>query len=109
MHERWTRAVLRHQTLVVAGWLVVLAVGIVASARLPDLSSNTFSVPGTDSERARIMLEQSFDERPDGTFTAVFEVVRDFRQGNTAGDREAPRASSPGGTRRPGPSHPDLP
>ena len=76
MHERWTRAVLRHQTLVVAIWLAVLVVGLVASTRLPGLSSNTFGVPGTDSERARIMLEQSFDERPDGTFTAVFEVAR---------------------------------
>ena len=60
----------------VALWLVVLAVGVVASTRLPGISSNAFSVPGTDSERARIMLEQSFDERPDGTFTAVFEVAQ---------------------------------
>ena len=54
MPERWTRAVLRHRTLVVVAWLIVLAVGVLASTRLPALSSNTFSVPGTDSERARM-------------------------------------------------------
>ncbi len=75
MHERWTRAVLRHQPLVVAVWLLVLAVGVVAAVRLPALSSNTFSVPGTASERAQVMLERSFGERPDGTFTVVFEVA----------------------------------
>ncbi len=104
MHERWTRAVLRHQTLVVAAWLVVLVVGIVASTRLPELSSNTFSVPGTDSERARIMLEQSFDERPDGTFTVVFEVARSSDKATQrAIEKRLERAARaiPGGQARP--------
>jgi len=76
MSERWTRAVLRHRSLVVALWAVVLVAGIVASTRLPGLSSNTFSVPGTDSERAQVILERSFGERPDGTFDVVFPVAR---------------------------------
>ena len=80
MSERWTRAVLRHRYLVVCAWLVVLAAGTVAAARLPDLSSNTFAVPGTDSERARAFLEQSFGERPDGTFTVVFPVAAPGRK-----------------------------
>jgi RND superfamily putative drug exporter len=76
MPERWTRAVLRHRSLVVVVWLHVLLVGVAASTRLPDLLSNTFSVPGTDSERARVMLENAFGERADGTFNVVFETKR---------------------------------
>src|SRR5262245_4598987 len=76
MSERWTRAVLRRRRLVVGAWLGVVVVGLVAAERLPDLASNTFAVPGTDSERARIVLERSFDERPDGTFTVVFPTPR---------------------------------
>ena len=74
MPERWTRAVLRHGTLVVAAWIAVAVLGLVASTRLPGLSSNTFSVPGTDSERASAMLQDAFGERPDGTFNIVFPV-----------------------------------
>ena len=72
MPERWTRAVLRHRTSVLAFWAVVLGVGVVASLRLPGLLSNVFTVPGTDSDRARLVLERHFGERPDGVFTVVF-------------------------------------
>ncbi len=76
MPERWTQAVLRYQSLVVACWIVVLVVGVGASTRLPGLLSNSFAVPGTDSDRARALLERSFGERTDGTFTAVFHVAK---------------------------------
>ncbi|MGZ8687066.1 MAG: MMPL family transporter [Gaiellaceae bacterium] len=76
MLERWTRAVLRFRLLVLACWLAVLIVGAFASVRLPELLSNSFAVPGTDSEQARLLLEHHFDERPDGTFTVVFPVAR---------------------------------
>ena len=76
MPERWTRAVLRHRSLVVAVWILVSVAGIFSSTRLPGLSSNTFSVPGTDSERAQAILEHSFGERPDGTFDVAFRVAR---------------------------------
>ena len=74
MPERWTRAVLRFRVLVLLCWLAVLAVGVVASIRLTPLLSNTFNVPGTDSDRARVILARSFGERPDGVFTVVFTV-----------------------------------
>ncbi len=60
----------------VAFWAVVLVLGGIASARISPLLSNTFSVPGTDSERARQILQRHFGERPDGTFTMVFRVDR---------------------------------
>src|SRR5215210_5988251 len=71
---RWTRFVLRHRALVVAVWAVVLVFGGYASSKLSPLLSNTFSVPGTDSERVRSLLQRHFGDRPDGSFTVVFKV-----------------------------------
>jgi uncharacterized membrane protein YdfJ with MMPL/SSD domain len=72
--ERWTRGVVRFRVLVLAAWLAVLVAGILASTRLSPLLANSFSVPGTDSERARQILQTQFGERPDGTFTVVFQT-----------------------------------
>jgi uncharacterized membrane protein YdfJ with MMPL/SSD domain len=72
--ERWTRLVLRLRWPVLAAWLVVLLVGGFAFMRLNSLLSNEFSVPGTDSERARTILERRFGDRSDGAFTVVFRV-----------------------------------
>lgn len=74
MHERWTRAVLRFRVVLLIAWLVVLLLGAWSSARLAPLLSNSFDVPGTDSERAQSLLADHFGERPDGVFTVVFQV-----------------------------------
>ena len=37
------------------------------------------SVPGTDSDRARLILQDSYGDRPEGTFTVVFPVDRPGR------------------------------
>jgi len=71
---RWTRLVLRFRRPIVAAWLVVLIAGALASPRLTPLLSNSFGVPGTESERASALLTRNFGERPDGTFTVVFRV-----------------------------------
>ena len=101
---------LRHRALVVAAWLVVVVAGIFASTLLPGLSSNTFSVPGTDSERAQAILEHAFGERPDGTFEIVFPVAHPADRATQAevrapagarGKRRFPGAA-PGGSRRRG-------
>src|SRR5690242_12014128 len=72
--ERWTRLVLRFRWPVLAGWLVVLLAGVFAFTHLSSLLSNEFSVPGTDSERARTILERHFGDRSDGAFTVVFRL-----------------------------------
>jgi len=72
--ERWTRLVLRFRWPILVGWLVVLLAGGFAFTRLSSLLSNEFSVPGTDSERARTILERHFGDRSDGAFTVVFRV-----------------------------------
>ncbi len=73
--ERWTRAVLRFRWPILAFWLVVLLAGGYSSTRLGKLLSNTFSVPGTDSERVRTILQDHFGDRSDGSFTVVFRVA----------------------------------
>jgi uncharacterized membrane protein YdfJ with MMPL/SSD domain len=72
--ERWTRLMIRNRWLVVVAWLVVLVAGYQASTRLSDLLSNTFTMPGTDSERARTILKDHYGDRSDGSFTIVFRV-----------------------------------
>ena len=72
--ERWTRLVLRFRWPILVGWLVVLLAGGFAFTRLSSLLSNEFSVPGTDSERARTILARHFGDRSDGAFTVVFRV-----------------------------------
>jgi RND superfamily putative drug exporter len=56
--ERWTRWILRYRWPVLAAWLVVLLGGYLCSTRLSALLSNTFTMPGTDSERARTILKE---------------------------------------------------
>ncbi len=79
MIVRWTRVVLRFRWLVVAFWAVVIVAGVLAWRTLDPLLENTFTVPGTDSERARTILQQQFGERSDGEFLIVFRTPRDVR------------------------------
>ena len=74
MLERCARVVVRFRLLVLALWLTVLVAGVLASTRLAPLLVNSFTVPGTDSERARQILARSFGDRPDGAFTVVFRT-----------------------------------
>lgn len=76
MLERWTGVVLRYRALVLLIWLGAVVAGAFAAPRLPPLLSDSFAVPGTDSERARAILARNFGERPDGAFVLVFDVVR---------------------------------
>jgi RND superfamily putative drug exporter len=79
--ERWTRIVLRARVPILCAWLAVLVVGVVAATRLTPLLTNVFTVPGTDSDRARVILTRDFGERPDGVFTVVFRAPRSARAG----------------------------
>jgi uncharacterized membrane protein YdfJ with MMPL/SSD domain len=74
--ERWTRAVLRFRWPVLAAWLAVLVLGFLAEGALSRHLSNVFTVPGTESDTARQLLQDHFGERPDGVFTVVFRAPR---------------------------------
>jgi RND superfamily putative drug exporter len=71
---RLARAAIRFRWPIVIVWLVVVLAGGWASGRLSALQSNVFSVPGTDSERVRDVLQKHFGDRSDGAFTVVFSV-----------------------------------
>jgi len=72
--ERLTRLMIRNRWAVVAVWLVVLVGGGYASTKLSGLLANSFTVPGTDSERVRTVLSRDFGDRSDGSFTVLFQV-----------------------------------
>jgi hypothetical protein len=55
-------------------WLIVLFAGGYATSKVTPLLSNTFTVPGTVSERARTTLEEHFGDRGDGEFLVIYKV-----------------------------------
>ena len=71
---------LRFRWPVLAFWLAVVGAGGYASSRLSPLLSNTFTVPGTDSERVRTILQHRFRDRSDGEFLIVYKL-----RGGTSG------------------------
>jgi putative drug exporter of the RND superfamily len=71
---RWTRFVLRFRWPILALWLVAILAGGYATSKLSPLLSNTFTVPGTDSERARTILQDHFGDRSDGEFLVIYEI-----------------------------------
>jgi RND superfamily putative drug exporter len=81
----------------------VLVLGAIASVRIAPLLSNTFSVPGTDSERARTLLERHFGQRPDGAFQLVFRVDRATPADRARAQRAVVAAAAAVPTGKPGP------
>jgi uncharacterized membrane protein YdfJ with MMPL/SSD domain len=71
---RWTRIVLRFRWPILAFWLVAILAGGYATSKLSPLLSNTFTVPGTDSERARTILQKHFGDRSDGEFLIIYRI-----------------------------------
>jgi RND superfamily putative drug exporter len=69
--ERWTRFVIRRRWVVLASWLAVLAVSLVAMNSLADLLTNRFLLPGTDTARADRILEDHFGQKSTGSFSLV--------------------------------------
>jgi uncharacterized membrane protein YdfJ with MMPL/SSD domain len=65
---------IRYRWAIVALWLVILVAGGWSNSKLSALLSNTFTMPGTDSERAREILRDHYGDRSDGAFTVVFRV-----------------------------------
>src|SRR5919109_1581923 len=93
---RWTRLVLRFRWPILAFWLVVLLAGGFALSKLSPLLSNTFTVPGTDSERARTILQDRFGDRSDGEFLIVYKVHDGTAGGRPTLERSIRRAATAG-------------
>jgi uncharacterized membrane protein YdfJ with MMPL/SSD domain len=71
--ERLTRLVLRHRRVVLATWFAIFLVCGLASLQLADLLTNRFTLPGTDTRRAELILEDRFGQKSTGSFTIVVE------------------------------------
>ncbi len=69
--HRIGRFSVRHRRIVLAAWLIVLfAVGASAGA-FAKPTSDSFSIPGTESQRAMDLLAERFPDRPNGATTMV--------------------------------------
>jgi RND superfamily putative drug exporter len=77
--ERLTRFVLRQRWPVLGAWAAIFALSAVASAGLADLLTNRFVLPGTDTHRAELILEEHFGQRSTGSFTIVAESAGNAR------------------------------
>src|SRR3989304_5539384 len=71
------------------GGVLVLVVSVLAASQLTDLLTNRFTLPGTDTRRAEVILEEHFGQSTDGTFTVVVEsdgqAQKLLRPGRAAG------------------------
>ena len=61
----------RYRAAVIAGWLVVVVLGLASATGLNNLLSTSLAVPGTDSARADQILSAHFGQNVEGTFTVV--------------------------------------
>ena len=92
--ERLTRLALRRRWLVLGAWAVVLAVSLVAASHLSALLTNRFTLPGTDTRRAEVILEHHFGQRSTGTFTVVGKTRGDAAEAVPAVREAAARAAA---------------
>ena len=69
----WTRGVLRHRTPILATWLILIVVGLFAAANLNQYLTTSLEVPGSQSEKANVLLATHFDENTEGTFTVIYK------------------------------------
>ncbi len=69
--ERWTRFMIRHRLVVLGIWIVALLASVYVIQGLSDLLTNRFSLPGTDTRRAEVILEEQFGQKSTGSFTVV--------------------------------------
>jgi len=66
--------VLRFRWPILACWLAAILAGGYAASKVSALLSNTFTVPGTDSERVRTILQHRFGDRSDGEFLVIYKI-----------------------------------
>lgn len=75
MLENWTHRLLRHRAPIVAIWLVITALGLIAAGNLNEHLTTSLNVPGSESEKASKILSTNFGENTEGTFTVVYKYT----------------------------------
>ena len=66
----------RHRRAVLVVWLIVTVAAVVVSHRLGDTTSDSLSLPGTDSQRATDALEHAFPDQANGSSPIVIHAPR---------------------------------
>lgn len=64
----------RHRRLVLAGWVALIAVLAVVALNVKQPTTNTFSIPGTESQQALDLLNQKFPGTGGAQAQVVFSV-----------------------------------
>ncbi|MBE0611243.1 MAG: MMPL family transporter [Dehalococcoidia bacterium] len=72
--ERWARFTHRRRGTVIVSWIVFLVALVFALTRFGGEFSTEFSLPGSESQRARDLLEERFPARAGGDASIVFEA-----------------------------------
>ena len=67
-----TRFSIRYRTPVVAMWLAVIAAGIFSSATLSSRLTTSLTVPGSESDRAELVINSAFHEKSEGLITITY-------------------------------------
>ena len=75
MLESWTHRLLRHRAQIVAIWLLITVVGLLAAGNLNQYLTTSLNVPGSESEKASRILNTNFGENTEGTFTVVYKYT----------------------------------
>ena len=75
MLESWTHRLLRHRAQIVAIWLLITVVGLLAAGNLNQYLTTSLNVPGSESEKASQILNTNFGENTEGTFTVVYKYT----------------------------------
>ena len=69
-----TRWCLAHRRIVIVGWIVILIGTVALASGAGTAYKNVFQLPGTESQRARDLLEQRFPQRSGDSDQIVFHV-----------------------------------
>src|SRR5438034_10954656 len=97
-----SRFVLRHKLVVAVFWLAVLAVGVVASARLSGRLSAQFALPGAASYQADQQILRDYGNGGPGYPAAAVVPLPSRRAAASAPRRRALRVASGSAAGRPG-------
>ena len=94
MLESWTHRLLRHRAQIVAIWLLITVVGLLAAGNLNQYLTTSLNVPGSESEKASRILNTNFGENTEGTFTVVYKYTNATKEQLTGIEQAVEKASA---------------
>ena len=72
MLERLARWVIRRRWWVVAGWIVLFAIGLMLAPRIGDVTSNQVTLPGKESQHGIDLIEEHFGNGESSSLQVVY-------------------------------------